>query len=364
MPNDLPTVARQMARHYLADGDFTCAPLGAGLINATYLITPRTAPAFVLQRLNRRVFPRPTWIIDNLLTVLRHRQRLAITTPPLPSLLATQEGRWWIEDEGGEIWRALSYITPSRTIEHVTPVHTAAIGRALGEFHASVAQLPLPALHDTLPGFHITPAYLQHYQTLAVTPRDSRHADQVAWCRAFIEQRAACVAILEDARAQGLIPMRVIHGDPKLEHFLFTPDAVTIAGVIDLDTVKPGLIHYDIGDCVRSCCYDGARQALQREHVAAFFEAYHHATYGLIEASEWALFDAALWLIPFELGLRFFSDYLVGDIYFKVQAPDDNLRRASEQFRLVKNIEHHHGAWSRLITGCRTKSAGMGRRNG
>lgn len=355
MPNDLLTAARQIVGHYLAGGDFTCVPLGEGLINATYLITPRTAPAFVLQRLNRRVFPQPEWVIDNFLTLLRHRQRLAITTPPLPTLLSTRDGRWWVADERGERWRAMSHIAPAYTVERVTPAHAAAIGRALGEFHAAVAQLPLTALHDTLPGFHVTPAYLQHYQTLTVTPRDSTHADQVVWCRVFIEQRAARVTILEDAREQGLIPLRVIHGDPKLEHFLFTPDTATIAGVIDLDTVKPGLIHYDIGDCVRSCCHDRARQTLQWELVAALLQAYHHATDGLIDTTEWALFDAAIALIPFELGLRFFSDYLSGNAYFKVQAPDDNLRRAIEQFRLVENIERHQGDLSRLIAGYRAE---------
>lgn len=352
MQQELNTV-RQIAMNYLTDAALTCTPLGEGLINTTYLITPRTAPALVLQRLNRRVFPQPERLIGNMRVLLAHRQRFAVTTPPLPTLLATRDGRWSVEDAAGERWRAMSFIAPACAVEQVTPAHAAAIGQALGAFHVSVAQLPLTALHDPLPGFHITPAYLQHYQTLTVTPRDPAHAEQVAWCRAFIAQRSARVAILEEARERGLIPLRVIHGDPKLEHFLFTPDTATIAGVIDLDTVKPGLLHYDIGDCVRSCCHDRTQQRLRWELVAALLRAYHQATAEWVSDAEWALFPAAIALIPFELGLRFFSDYLAGDVYFKVQGAADNLHRAIEQFRLVENIERQHSDLIDLVAECR-----------
>jgi Ser/Thr protein kinase RdoA (MazF antagonist) len=333
------------ARHF-ADNIRTIAPLGRGLINDTFLVTTSSS-RWVLQRVNQQVFPEPALITANLLTLNQTVAVLAHAQLQLPKVCLTRTGAPYLQDGRGDFWRAQSFITNTESLETLRDLDDARqVGFALGHFHRLLSHLEPAQLHDTLPGFHITPTYLQHYRQAAATATVTTHD----YCAAFIAGFAPHAAALETAKHSGLLPLRVIHGDPKLNNFLFDKHTHKVVSLIDLDTVKPGLVHYDIGDCLRSCCHDADSDRFNLEVCAAILEHYLGEAAAFFSAADYAYLYPAIRLIPFELGLRFYTDYLQGNRYFKVSEPAQNLHRAIAQFRLCESIMAQETDLKALIT--------------
>ncbi|MDP2904247.1 MAG: aminoglycoside phosphotransferase family protein [Methylovulum sp.] len=321
-------IARQFSGTVL-----TITPLGNGLINDTFLVTA-AASRFVLQRINARVFPEPKLITENLLILNQHVKQKDVVRLQLPGILTTLTGQPFFQDENGDYWRAQCFIGHTESLETLNTIADAQqTGFALGHFHCLFSDLDPDLLHDTLPGFHITPDYLTHYRKVS---GQSRASDR--YCAEFIDKFGHLATVLETAKQQGLLPLRVIHGDPKLNNFLFDKHTKTIVSLIDLDTVKPGLVHYDIGDCLRSCCHRLATDTFDLEVCAAILKHYLTEAGAFFSATEYDYIYPAIQLIPFELGLRFYTDYLEGNRYFKVTGPGQNLQRAIRQFRLCESI--------------------------
>jgi len=323
-------------------------PLGNGLINDTYLVTTPSSP-FVLQRINRTVFPAPERIMANLITLSRHLAQKPSESVKLqiPKILMTADNKALFQDENGDCWRALSFIANTESIETIGPVGDAEqVGFALGHFHRLLSDLDPSLLHDTLPGFHITPGYLKHYHQ--VRQQTANLEDR--YCADFIARFQSISDDLESAKQQGLLSLRVIHGDPKLNNFLFDKHSKKIVSLIDLDTVKPGLVHYDIGDCVRSCCHISEPTVFDLDICAALLKSYLSEAGAFFTEHDYHYLYPAIRLIPFELGLRFYTDYLEGNRYFKVTEPEQNLRRAIGQFRLCKSIIVQEPALKSLIS--------------
>lgn len=324
-------------------------PLGKGLINSTFLIDA-SGFRFVLQRINDHVFPRPKHIIENLLCINRHLQGNSAARLTLPTLLQTTNGCYFFVDQQGHYWRALQLIENAESRENITRITEAEqTGFALAHFHRLLSELPPHVLHDTLPSFHITPHYLHLYhQSLATT--EIRSTDRAfADCRRYIERFQHKADILEQAKLQGLLTERIIHGDPKLNNFLFAENTDTIVSLIDLDTVKPGLIHYDIGDCLRSCCHINDGNRFDLDLCEAILRQYLKEAGQFMTEADYDYLYAAIELIPFELGLRFFTDYLNGNRYFKVDFHEQNLQRAIAQFALTQDIGIQRGRIQTLI---------------
>lgn len=323
--------------------------LGNGLINDTYLIDA-AAERFVLQRLNSRVFAEPQLIIANLSMLNEHLagQSEAGLMLRIPEIVKTNSGQDFYQDGHGEIWRALQYLDDTVSHEVIGDIGQAEqVGFALGRFHRLTSSLPAGRLHDTLPGFHVAPVYLRHYlQLLEKTTSDS---DEARFCRDFIANRQTLADVLEDAKRRGLLVERIIHGDPKLNNFLFGKDSGRIVGLIDLDTVKPGLVHYDIGDCLRSSCHVEKTDEFDLAVCEAVLTHYLDEAGVFFSEPDYRYLYPAIRLIPFELGLRFFSDHLSGNVYFKVCEPEQNLHRAVAQFRLCESIENRRAPIERLI---------------
>lgn len=185
-----------------------------------------------------------------------------------------------------------------------------------------------------MPGFHISPKYYQHYQKVSSVSEVKESTE----CCDFIEQHHNIINDLETAKAQKLLTVRVIHGDPKLNNFLFDKISKKVVSLIDLDTVKPGLIHYDIGDCLRSCCHNLTDNSFDMAICNALLSGYIAEMADLLNAHDYEYIYSATRLIPFELGLRFYTDYLDGNRYFKVAKPEQNLKRALNQFQLCGSI--------------------------
>lgn len=335
-------------------------PFGSGNINHTFLVSWQKnihgLEHFILQRINTNVFPQPTAVMQNLRLYLHHVSDRIAQQPPdrrweLPQILTTVTGEDYLLTENGEYWRSLSLIVNTRSIQVISNLQEAAeLGYALGMFHYLTMDLDPHKLLDSLPNFHITPIYLQVYELIldraTGASRDLNFEKEVNYCQQIISDRRELAFILEDAKNQGKLPMRVIHGDPKVNNILFEQQTNLAVSMIDLDTVKAGLWHYDLGDCLRSGCNRLGEETQQWQDVSFDLElcqgiltGYFTRMRSALTATDYAYIYDAVRVITFELGLRFFSDYLAGNVYFHAQYPTHNLQRSLVQFQLLLSIE-------------------------
>ena len=347
---DLSALARQFA---FPGEILSVREYGSGNVNDTYLVRAtagQTIPAFILQRLNPGVFPEPEKIMHNL-RVLDNHVRPKLPAYPnrrweLPTIIPTRTGADYYHDRDGALWRAQSFIADTECFSSIKSESQAKeAGRALGFFHVLIHDLPVHLLHDTLPGFHVTPDYLAGYEALAATPPRPDPSEDALFCHRFIAERKETGGVLEAARARKELLPCPIHGDPKPANILFAGNTGQAVSLIDLDTVKPGLLHYDIGDCLRSCCNPAGENAPLAEisfnlsYCAAILQGYLPQVSPFFSPFDYHYIYDAVRLIAFELGLRFFSDHLAGDVYFKIRKPGQNLKRAMVQFALCRSIE-------------------------
>lgn len=359
---------RLVAARFAHDAVGDLQEFGDGRINDTYLVSAGTEK-FILQKINGAVFPQPELIIENMRTVTEYlRGQIAWANPvfggrqwQVPLLMKTRDEKDFVVDEQGGFWRALSFIADVETFAVADNAGLAfETGFCLGWFHRLLSGLEPEKLHDTLPGFHNTPGYLRQYERdLAVTRLGGDDQD-LQYCHRFVFERMGGAAVLENAREMGLLALRPIHGDPKVDNILFAVGTGKAVGIIDLDTVKPGLIHYDIGDCLRSCCNPAGEDPADTgsvffdvERCKAALSGYIMAAGDSLQEADYGFIFEAVRLISFELGMRFLSDYLAGNSYFKVMDPRQNLRRAMVQFRLVESIEKNEQEINSIINLCR-----------
>jgi Ser/Thr protein kinase RdoA (MazF antagonist) len=341
-----PSTTTLAERFALSAAVIALAPLGRGLINDTFRVTLADGTHAVLQRINRRAFPEPQRIMQNLRSLEEHARRQP-TPLRLPQIIHARDSTDSVVDAHGEFWRMLSYIEHTYTATTLRDAAQAeSLGQALGEFHALVSTLDPARLHATRPGFHQTPRYLARFDEVVRTVAPERVSAAVRECCDFIDTHRTLAPVLEDAKLRGTLPLRAIHGDPKLDNFLFDETSHQAVSLIDLDTLQPGLTQYDFGDCLRSCCNPAGESPVDIDTVRfdlalceAILRGYLGAARAGLSAADLDFFYDAIRLIPFELGLRFLTDHLEGNVYFKVSDPEQNLHRARVQFRLVTAIE-------------------------
>ena len=325
-------------------------PYGHGLINDTFVVITDTGHRAILQRINRHVFANPKHIMENLRVLMdhvSHRRSTGQTVArelQLPGMFMSRAGKDFLIDAQSGFWRALGYIENTRTLETITDRQAEEVGYALGRFHALVHDLDPARLHQTLPGFHDAPNYLARFtQASAQKTPDSA---ELKYCFAFVEARRDLAQILETAKRERKLVIRPIHGDTKIDNFLFDITTGQAVSLIDLDTVQPGLIHFDIGDCLRSCANlagespaDIGAVRFDLDICRAILQHYLAETRSFLTQLDYEYLYDAIRLIPFELGLRFLTDHLEGNHYFKTNWPGQNLHRAMVQFRLTASIE-------------------------
>jgi Ser/Thr protein kinase RdoA (MazF antagonist) len=344
-------------------------PFGSGNINDTFLVSLQKtkesikqeieegieSQSFILQRLNTKVFREPKLVMRNMRIYSDHvRDRLA--NNPLdrqwlvPQILTTQQGQDYWQTEEGEFWRSLSLIAHSQSFDAIaSKAQAREVGYALGTFHTLTSDLAPERLADTLEGFHITPRYLQQYEEVLIKSMEQgnlQRSPEVNYCLKFVSDRQYLAHILEDAKAAGKLRLRTMHGDPKVNNILFDQRTNLAVSMIDLDTVKSGLIHYDLGDCLRSGCNLAGEEIQEWESVEfdtelceAILQGYLSTARSFFTEYDYDYIYDAIRVITFELGLRFLTDYLAGNIYFHIKYPEHNLVRSLVQFRLLERIE-------------------------
>jgi Ser/Thr protein kinase RdoA (MazF antagonist) len=335
-------------------------PIGSGNVNDTYRVVFRTTfseEQYILQRINQAVFKEPASVMANMKAVtdyaherIRAEAAQADRIWQLPRVIPAHNGEDYVIDEEGGYWRALSMIASTINCEKIsTPEHAAEAGCVLGHFQRIISDFPIEELKDTLPGFHITPEYLRQYDETLVMEAARERLNLSAEARRlaqFIEDRREFADILESAQERGELCVRPIHGDPKITNVMI--DKLTGKGtsIVDLDTVKPGLIHYDFGDAVRSGCNPAGEETTDLTEVIldldlfeALVKGYLSEAKGFLTNNDKKYLFESVRLLTLELGLRFFADYLAGNVYFKTSYDAQNLNRARVQFALCESIE-------------------------
>ncbi|MDR2877319.1 MAG: aminoglycoside phosphotransferase family protein [Chromatiales bacterium] len=333
---------------------------GRGLIHDTFVahFGPPVAKA-ILQRINRRAFDRPELIMENLYTLLEHVDARGAGGLKFPVPYQTRAGEVLHTDADGQVWRAMSYI--EHTCSYHRPAHVGharEAGRVLGRFHALVHDLNPARMHDTRPDFHHTPRHLERLDAALAQADAGPCGDEVQRWLDFVAERRAGADAIEQALASGRIKRQIVHGDPKLDNVLFDERSDVAVALIDLDTVKPGTVHHDIGDCLRSCCNRAGETADDASAVRYDADMYRAALEGYFETAGDTTRDLhaqdvyqAMRLIPFELGARFLADHLAGDRYFRIDFPGQNLVRAATQFRLSADVERQREEIEEFVAG-------------
>lgn len=360
-----------VASRFKFDGEIIgIEALGNGNVNDTYrvFLNGVRRQSFVLQRLNTHVFQQPRLVMANMLACSQHvHEKLMRGCTAVEGLdwqvprvlLERGSGDPWLESDSG-FWRGISFIEGCQTFDTITDERQAReVGVGLGLFHTLISDLPTAALVDTLPGFHITPAYLEQFDQVVDNPV-IRSCPELEHAKVFVQQRRAWASVLEDAKLSGTLPMRPIHGDPKVNNLMMDESSGRAIALIDLDTVKPGLIHYDIGDCLRSGCNSLGEETAAWRSVRfdlslceAILRGYGSIARSFLTSADYDYLFDAIRLIAFELGLRFLTDHLAGNHYFKTTYPEQNLARSLVQFRLTESIEEQEFSLRLLIDSLR-----------
>jgi len=333
-----------------------CRRFGGGHINTTYLVMDETARVYILQKINQHVFRDPLGVMSNIVAVTAHLAAKAESPRHVLELVPSRGGGNWIVDKDGEYWRAYSFISDSicyQTSENLTVFRESAA--AFGSFQRSLADFPAVMLKETIPGFHNTP---ERYETFRKAVRADEY-DRVKYVEKDIDfamERAEKADVLINRHLKGALPLRVTHNDTKLNNVLFDRRTKKNLCVIDLDTVMPGFSVTDFGDSIRfgaSTAAEDERDISKVSFSLRLFEAYAEgflSTCGAyLTGDETASLCDGAYTITLENGVRFLTDYLTGDFYYRTAYDGHNIDRCRTQFKLVEDMEKARGEMDAII---------------
>ncbi len=355
---------RAIGRAFQIYGSFVQAgDYGSGHINDTFCVLYNQAGSivrYIFQRINTDIFRDPLALMENINRVTSH---IAGKIPDMPDLfrrvlkvVPARDGDLCFRDESGNFWRAYLFIEKAKTYDAIkSPGQAFEAAKAFGMFQRMLADLPLPPLSETIPDFHNTPARFLAFEKTLAEDRCNRAALAGSEIE-FALKRRDIAGILAGMQAAGELPLRVTHNDAKLNNVMIDDKTGEGICVIDLDTVMPGLTLYDFGDMVRTMTCIEAEDERNFSSIKMefpFFEAivkgYLLSMGDMLGRKEAGLLAFSGKLITFEIGLRFLTDYLAGDSYFKIHREGHNLDRCRRQFRLVESIEEQEEEMSAFV---------------
>lgn len=357
---DQETLARVAAQFGVEAAPGDIRPLGNGLINDTYIATSTEGKRYVIQRINNAIFKDVDLLQHNIDCVTAHVRRkleeagiddIGPERRSLRFLTAAETGKSYLRD-GDTYWRMMDYIPDSVTRETLDADGARITGEAFGEFEAMLADIP-DTLGETIPGFHNMELRLEQFREAIAADRAGR-AEGVSDLIGELLARGEAMTEAERMHRRGELPKRICHCDTKLNNILFDRDGKVLC-VIDLDTVMPSFVFSDFGDFLRTAANTGAEDASDLSTVEfdmnifrAFARAYLKTATFLTPVEKKMLPYGAL-LFPYMQAVRFLTDYLNGDTYYKTAYPDHNLVRARAQFRLLQSAEEKRGEMERYI---------------
>ncbi len=341
-------------------------PCKIGHINETYTATydqAGTRVRYIHQKINQGVFRDAEAVMDNMTRITRHirkklfEQKVPEVTRRVLTVVPTRDGKSFYRNPSGDVWRSFYFIERAQTYEAVQSTGQAAeAGRAFGMFQHLVAVLP-GRLVETIPDFHHT---RKRFQALQKAIQDD-HCNRARLAGPeidFAQRHEAIVDVLLDAHARGEVPERITHNDTKFNNVMLDLETGEAMCVVDLDTVMPGLALYDFGDMVRTTTSptlederDLSKVQMQMPMFEALLRGYWSAAAQFLTPAEKRLLPFAGKLITFNIGVRFLTDYLNGDKYFRVHRVGHNLDRCRTQFKLIESIEQQEEAMQKLADG-------------
>ncbi|MCL5280782.1 MAG: aminoglycoside phosphotransferase family protein [Planctomycetes bacterium] len=357
MAHDFPFLARQF-RTRGEPTDIAAVPVGH--INDTFLVATGSN-RYVLQRINQIVFTKPVEVMANVARITGHiRTKMETAAPGSASrqlaVVATKDGNAYYQDAAGNVWRMYNFIENAVTYDSLQSAALAReAARMFGWFQSMLVDLPGPPLYETIPGFHNTPRRFERFREVVKADAANRAKDTKAEIE-FVFANAAICHVLYDLVKRSEIPVRIAHNDAKINNVMFDTGTSEGVCVIDLDTVMPGLSVYDFGDLVRTATCPAAEDERDLSKVAVDPQLFEALAQGFIEGAGPFLTPAERQhlvfgglLITFEQMIRFLTDYLAGDVYYKVHRDDHNLDRTRTQMKLVRSILGQEESLNRLV---------------
>lgn len=332
----------------------SAAPYGNGHINDTFLLVfdmyGMGRLKVILQRINTEVFQKPQELMENVMGVTAFLQKKILeaggdVSRETLTLIPIADGKLYYVDSQGGYWRAYQFITDAVCYEHVEkPEYFFESARLFGQFQQLLADYPIDSLHEIIPDFHNTRArYRQFQKTLSedVCGRAGSVTNEIRQVGAY----AYLCDIFPSLIESGELPLRVTHNDTKLNNLMFDDQTGKGLCIMDLDTVMPGLPAYDFGDAIRFGANTAAEDETDLSRVSLDLRLYEAYVKGFTEgcgpvmtARERELLPEGALVMTYECGLRFLTDYLAGDVYFKTGHPDHNLERCRAQFALLADM--------------------------
>ncbi|NLF93823.1 MAG: aminoglycoside phosphotransferase family protein [Oligosphaeraceae bacterium] len=340
-------------------------PWGSGHINDTYRLHIEQGGRdmyYILQRINDKVFPHVDKMMDNIRRVTTHiREKLEKIPDSNYSreslcIVYTLDDKPFYLDVYGNFWRAYVFVEHARTYDFVSsPEQAYQAAKAFGRFQSMLRDLPGGPLHEVIPDFHNTPRRFEKFQAALAADKLGRAAAAQAEI-SFALARQGSISVVVDKLASGELPTRVTHNDTKINNVMLNDADGQGICVIDLDTVMPGSVLYDFGDEVRTTTASAAEDERDLSKVKFRLELFSELVRGYMESAgdfltpeEVRLLPFSGQLITFEIGLRFLTDYLEGDTYFKTHREGQNLDRCRTQFEMVRQMEEQAEAMEGIV---------------
>ncbi len=356
---------KEITSHFQLDGRFVDAiPYGSGHINDTYASQFETSAGirrYIHQRINHNVFKEPPSLMENVERVTSYaREQIAAAGGDADreslTLLPTLDKKSFYRCPEGNYWRTYIFIEEAQTYDQPQNVHQVySAAKAFGQFQKLLSTLPGKRLHETIPNFHHSRRRFEDFICALEADCQNRAAsvkDEID----FVLKYEPETSILLDMLDSGEMPERITHNDTKINNVMIDDTTGEGVCVIDLDTVMPGSALYDFGDSARTCAASAAEDEIDISKVGIDINLFEHLAHGYLETARDFLIPTEIEYLPFsaklmtlECGIRFLSDYLEGDIYFKIHRERHNLDRARTQFAMVADIERKSDQMHALI---------------
>lgn len=346
----------EVIKQFNYEGDLVnIQPYGSGHINDTFAVTfhrpHRNNVRYILQRINTRIFKEPEKLMENIENVTEFLKKKIIASGGNPkretlNLVYTTNHKPFYCSSSGDYWRSYVFIEGAQTYQVVESIqHFYNAGKALGNFEELLSDFPAKKLHETIPNFHNTKIRYEGFLQALAEDKMSRAKDVQKEIE-FVLERGKETTILVELLNSGKLPLRVTHNDTKFNNVMIDNDTGEGVCVIDLDTIMPGLSIYDFGDSIRSGANPAEEDERDLSKVSMDLQLFEHFTHGFLEGTKRSLTDTEIEYLPFgaklmtfECGIRFLSDHLNGDTYFKIHRENHNLDRARTQFKMVEDME-------------------------
>ena len=330
-------------------------PFGEGHINETYAVYMPTDKgeefAYILQRVNNNVFKDPAGVMENIFGVTEYLRNVVREEGGDPdretlSCIKTKNGCTYFEDSEGQPWRSYHYIQNSVCYQLVeNPEQFYQSGASFGHFLKQLGSYPAASLKETIPNFHNTVNRFENFQIALKRDIKNRAVTCKPEIQFVLERKEDCKVLVEQ-QENGTLPIRVTHNDTKLNNILFDADTGKGLCIIDLDTIMPGLAANDFGDSIRTGASTAEEDETNLSLVSCSMELFETYTRGFLKGCGNSLTPLEVSLLPmgakmmtYENGIRFLTDYLQGDVYFKIAREKHNLDRCRTQLKLVEDME-------------------------